>query len=60
MISHGLKASELIRELQKKIERYGDKEVYSGGGDYPEGIRGVSYVPKNKGDGYVPGDSFRV
>lgn len=60
MFGHGMKASELIVALQRLIEKHGDKEVYSGGGDYPEGVRGVRYVAPKNGDAYVPGDSFKL
>ena len=58
MLAHGIKASELIKLLEQKIAEHGDKEVYSGGQDYPEGVNYVSYRPK--GDGYVPKDSFYI
>lgn len=60
MMSRGILASELIAALQELIRQHGDKQVYSGGTDYPEGVTGVSYTPKGKGDGYTPSDSFKV
>jgi hypothetical protein len=41
----GLKASELIRKLERLIERHGDLIVVHHTGDegYPEGIQGVSF-----------------
>lgn len=59
MFAHGIKASKLIEELQRMIDRHGDKEVYAGGGDYPEGVDGV-YYQKRDDDPYVPADSFIV
>ncbi len=56
----GIKATELIKILQQMINKHGDKTVYYGGNDYPEGVNSISYRPKHKGDGYVPGDSFEV
>jgi len=58
MFESGLKASELIAELNKMIETYGDLEVISGGGDYPEGVRGVSY--NKKSEPYYPANSFVI
>jgi len=60
MFKSGIKASELIAELQKLIEKHGDLNVYRAGSDYPEGVHGVRYIPKNKGDAYTPGNSFEV
>lgn len=54
----GLKASELIEELRALIDEFGDREVYTGGTDYPEGVRGA-YV-RSSGDGYVPAGAFVV
>lgn len=58
MIGHGLKASELIKVLEQKIEKHGDQYVFSGGTDYPEGVGGIR-VKKN-GDGYVPTGAFQL
>lgn len=60
MIRSGIKASKLIKTLQALIDKHGDKAVYAGGGDYPEGVASVAYRPPHKGDGYIPGDSFQV
>jgi hypothetical protein len=53
-----MKASELIERLQKLIERHGDKEVYSGGEDYPGEVTGVRF--ESKGNGYIPKGSFDI
>lgn len=60
MFSHlkALKASELIEKLQAMIEKHGDRPVFSGGGDYPEGVKDV-YIEKH-GNGYVPKDAFII
>ena len=58
MRSIGMKASELIKTLENAIATHGDLEVFSGGQDYPEGVRGVSY--ERKGTSYVPKNSFYV
>jgi hypothetical protein len=58
MFMHGIKASQLIVLLQKQIAIHGDCEVYAGGGDYPEGVKGVSHDPK--GDAYHPKNCFRI
>ena len=58
MFSHGIKASELIILLKKQIQLHGDLEVYSGGGDYPEGVDRVIY--EAIGNSYVPKNSFRI
>lgn len=58
MIPSGKKASELIKDLQKMIESHGDREVYSGGTDYPEGVSGVSV--RERGDGYIPKGAFVI
>lgn len=55
-IPSGIKASELIKLLEKMIEKHGDREVYSGGTDYPEGVENVYY--EKKGNAYVPKGSF--
>lgn len=60
MISSGMLISELIAELEKLQKRYGDLEVFSGGGDYPDGVNGAAYVPKSKGDGYIPGNCVKI
>lgn len=53
MIAPGIKASELVKQLQQLIEEHGDQQVFAGGGDYPGGVGGVDvqrdrnpYVPK--------------
>lgn len=53
-----MKASELIQQLQELILHHGDKEVYSGGEDYPGRVDAVDRV--DQGDGYVPTGAFRV
>jgi len=59
MWASGIKASELIKKLQEAVDKYGDKEVYAGGGDYPEGVEGVYYQAR-KDDPYVPQDSLII
>jgi len=52
---NGMTVNELIKELQLLRDNgHGEKEVSSGGGDYPGGVAGVhinttgnSYIPKN-------------
>lgn len=58
MFDYGMKASELVKILEKRIEKHGDQYVFSGGTDYPEGVDGVR-VKKN-GDGYIPTGAFIV
>lgn len=54
-----MKASELIKELLKLVEQYGDRRVYAGGGDYPGEVDHIAVV-KGNGDGYVPGGVFKI
>ena len=56
MYVDGMKASELIKVLEKMIKKYGDQEVYSGVTDYPEGVKGV--YRRDHGDGYIPEGAF--
>lgn len=49
----GIKVSELIEMLQHLLEKHGDCEVISGGGDYPEGVRRAKFQTRND-DPYVP------
>lgn len=58
MLYGGMKASELIKDLERNIEKHGDQYVFSGGTDYPEGVGGVRI--KKKGDGYVPTGAFQI
>lgn len=58
MYPSGIKASELIKILQKNIEKYGDLECYSGGTDYPEGVSGVGR--ETTGNGYIPKNTFVI
>ena len=58
MYPEGMKASQLIIELQKQIMLHGDHEVYSGGGDYPEGVSAVVFDPR--GDSYHPKNCFKI
>jgi len=58
MFSHGIKASELIKLLQTQIALHGDCECFAGGGDYPEGIRGIRYV--SKAETYNPANTFDI
>lgn len=56
----GIKASELVAQLQKLVEKHGDQEVIVGGGDYPEGCRGVWLVTKRSSDAYTPEGTFKI
>lgn len=56
----GIKASELIKVLQKSIKEHGDLPVSAGGGDYPDGVQKDSVRYVEKGDGYVPSNSFHI
>lgn len=58
MFISGMMASKLVAELQKQIDLHGDHEVWAGGGDYPEGVRGVVF--DSKGDSYHPKNCFRI
>jgi len=58
MMSEGIRASELIKQLKQLIKQHGDKEVFAGGEDYPNGVRGVVF--EQTGDSYTPSDSFRI
>ncbi|TSP14052.1 hypothetical protein [Cupriavidus campinensis] len=57
MRERGIKASELIKQLQDLIEEHGDREVIIGGGDYPEPCRSVSFQTKRH-DPYIPEGTF--
>ena len=54
----GIRASQLIIELQKQISLHGDCEVFCGGTDYPEGVARVSY--NSKGNPYTPANTFTI
>ena len=54
----GITASQLIAILQKQIAIHGDCEVWSGGQDYPSGVKGVVYTVN--GNTYVPKKSFKI
>ena len=58
MYGPGIKASELILQLQHEILLHGDCEVYCGGTDYPEGIKHVVY--NSKGNSYTPKNTFTI
>lgn len=58
MIRGGIKASELIKVLERLIEKHGDLQVFSGGTDYPEGVESVWY--KERGNSYIPSNSFFI
>jgi hypothetical protein len=60
MFSRGLKATDLIKLLEEAVEKHGDLEVYAGGGDYPEGVNGVSYITPKTADGYRPENSLFI
>lgn len=58
MVNTGIKATKLIVKLQEMVKMYGDKEVFAGGTDYPEGVKSV-YIKLN-GDGYIPKGAFEI
>lgn len=58
MFEHGIKASELIKKLEEMIKAHGDREVYSGGTDYPEGVAGVYFNKESQP--YYPERSFII
>jgi len=51
-------ASEVIKTLQKLVERYGDLEVYGNSPDYPDRIKNV--IRTSEGDSYVPKGVFQI
>lgn len=53
-----MKASELIQRLQQLIKEHGDREVYSGGEDYPGPVNGIRH--EKKGDAYIPKNTFDI
>ena len=53
-----MKASALIKVLKEMIKKHGDKEVYSGGEEYPGEVERVRFV--ERGDGYIPSGSFDI
>lgn len=53
-----MRASELVAKLQELIKEHGDREVYSGGEDYPGRVEAVAV--EQHGHPYVPKDSFKV
>lgn len=58
MYSQGeVKASELIKMLEKLIARHGDRYVFCTGGDYPEPVSGVRFNSRES-DGYIPKGVF--
>jgi hypothetical protein len=59
MLGYGMQASELIKRLQELIEQHGDREVFAGGTDYPEGVIGV-YCVNTDNDPYVRKGSFKI
>jgi hypothetical protein len=59
MKATGIKASELIKNLQDLIKEKGDLEVFSGGNDFPTGVSHAFHV-KDDRDVYVPKDSFYI
>lgn len=56
----GIKASELIKKLEEMIDKYGDQEVWSRGGEYPEGINHIVFNSGNHKDSYVKADAFYI
>lgn len=59
MMGHGMKASELVKQLQALIKKHGDQEVWVNSCDFPEGVAGVS-VRTEPTDGYYRQGSFVV
>lgn len=57
--SIGIKASELVKQLEKLIRIHGDREVSAGGGDYPEGVSGV-HLQTRSNDPYIPQGNFYI
>lgn len=53
-----MKASEMILQIQKLIAEWGDREVYSGGEDYPGKVESIVF--RKQGDSYVPSGSFKI
>lgn len=53
-----MKASEIILELQKLVNNFGDREVYSGGADYPEKVKWVGI--EKQGNSYEPKGCFKI
>jgi hypothetical protein len=47
-----MKASEIIKELEKAIEEHGDLEVYTGGTDFEDEMTGVFMYIKNRNSHY--------
>jgi hypothetical protein len=58
MMSSGIKASELIVLLQDIMRKHGDREIFSGGADYPAGVRCITV--EKIGNGYVPKGAFFI
>jgi hypothetical protein len=54
-----MKASELVEEILRLIEKHGDQEVYSGGEDYPGEVTAVGFQ-KDERNPYVPRNSFKI
>lgn len=54
-----MKASELIKEIEKMIKEHGDQRVYSGGTDYPEEVEGIQ-LNEREHDGYLPKGTFYI
>lgn len=59
MRGSGIKASKLIKQLQEAIKLHGDREVWTGGQDYPSGVTAV-YFRNKPDDGYYPANVFTV
>lgn len=57
MIPYGLKASEVIRELQELIDEHGDQYVFGGCSDYPQGVEGAAKQEKHNNP-YIPFGTF--
>lgn len=59
MRGNGIKASELIKQLQDMINKNGDREIWKRSSDYPEGVTQVEFRTKED-DGYYPTKVFVI
>jgi len=53
MRSKGIKAFELIAQLQNLIDQHGDREVITSGADYSEEVRVARFQTRDN-DPYIP------
>lgn len=52
MFTFGIKASELIKQLENLVAQHGDKEVFVPSGTFPSGVGGA--IVEKRENGYVP------